>query len=122
MLPVLLVGLGRKLDNLSTLTIYLISPACCAFISAYILSPKITFDPKKRLNGLIYSFLISILIVIVSLTLWIMPAAIAFHPNERISAPAIAFAAGSVLGWATYPPGLIAGYLVWLISKLNDHR
>ena len=98
--------------------LYYVSPMICAFISAFILGEKLVGINTKETYKYLYCAIISLVIVLLSLILWIIPAAILLPPHERMLAPTIALLAGTMFGWATYPPGIAAGLVVHSLFKL----
>jgi len=106
-----------------TYYLYFAAPMFCAFITAFLLSPKLAGTN----HGIINCAFFSILIVIVSLILWVIPAII-IVPSRHIGlAPVIAIAAGTIFWWAVYPAGIMAGFITritirYLRSRKNKNN
>ena len=115
-IPAMLV-LHEVLHRPKVILLYVIAPTICAFASAYLLGNRINYDRASIGKSLVHALIVSVIIVVLSLVLWIIPAFIMFPLDEKYAAPGIAIFAGSMFAWATYPPWLVAGLIVWRLSK-----
>jgi peptidoglycan biosynthesis protein MviN/MurJ (putative lipid II flippase) len=109
--------LHEVLGRPKVILLYMIAPMICAFISAYLLGDKINYDQGSTVKSLGRTLAVSGGIVVLSLVLWIIPAVIMLPLDEKYAAPGIALFAGSMFAWATFPPGLVAGLIVWRLAK-----
>ena len=112
MLPALIVIVTSR-SNPESYFLYFVAPMFCAFIAAFFLSPNLAGTN----HGLVVCVLSSILIVIVSIILWLIPAII-FLPKLKIeNAMGLGLAIGTYFGWAVYPPGIVAGIITQVFME-----
>ena len=106
-----------KID-MQNMLVYGLAPSLCAFISAGLLGHLICYKANKLWGNYLVSILWSLVIVITSLIFWAV--FISFFAINTVNGPFMAMFAGTVYGFITYPPGLIAGTLIWYLSKRSS--
>lgn len=95
---------------------FFVLPIFCAFIGGGLLGNRIRYKHEETMLKPMYVILISILITVIGLCLWILPAylLLTFRPDD---VAAFALIAGTYLGWLTYPPAILSGLSYWYMSK-----
>lgn len=96
---------------------FIVLPSSVAFVSAFLLVNRITYQPEIKNNNRKSWIFISLGIVLLSLLLWAVAMTFFAQSHEKWIGFQLAFYAGTLYSWALYPFGLLAGYFVWRIKR-----
>ncbi len=109
------------------LLFYVLLPSVSAFIAAFLLSSKICYKHNIIFGNLIQSLMISIFIVILSISIWVIMLFILSlfsygRPASFFVPMLFGFVAATEYAHYTFPPGLLAGFIIWHISKKHNKQ